>query len=147
MFVRRVDRPLDREGQALDFIALEREMRLSEARSEPRAEDLQLTLLTDKAELDAMPVEPRSALPFARRNRRASELADMPGHLGIIMMREHRDVSEHVVEAVGRFQIIELLACSDEIADRKYTLRQHREEHVVRNQPRHRNGPPTRTRL
>ena len=56
-------------------------------------------------------------------------------------------MAEHVVEAVGRFEIVELLALADEIADREHPLAQHREEDVVRNQPGHGDRPPAGARL
>ena len=69
VLVGRVDRPLDREGQPLDLVALEAEMRFAEARGEPRAEDLQLAMLPREPELDAVPVEPRGAVAFAGGDR------------------------------------------------------------------------------
>src|SRR4051794_20392383 len=128
MLVWRVHGPLDREGQPLDRIAFQAEMRFAEARGETGAEDLEFAVLTRKAELDAVPVEPRGPMPLARRDRRRAELADVPRHFGIIVVREHRDVAEHVVKAVGRLEIIELLAAADEIAHREHALAEHREE-------------------
>ena len=53
-------------------------MRFAEARREARAEDLELAVLLREPELDAVPVEPRRPVPFAGRNRRDAQLADMP---------------------------------------------------------------------
>ncbi len=66
----------------------------------------------------------------------------MSGHLGIIVVREHRDMAEHVVEAVGRLEIVELLARADEIADREHPFAEHREEHVIGNKPGNRDRAP-----
>ena len=71
----------------------------------------------------------------------------MLGHLGKIMVREHRDMAEQIVEAVGRLEIIELVAGADEIADREHALAQHGEEDRVGHQPRHRDGAPAGARL
>ena len=46
----------------------------------------------------------------------------MAGHLGEVVMGEHRDVTEQIVEAVGRLEIIELLPPANEIADREHPL-------------------------
>ena len=62
-------------------------------------------------------------------------------------MREHRDVSEHVVEAVRRLEIVELVAGADEIADREHAFRQHREEDVVGDQPGNGDRAPAGPRL
>ena len=63
-------RPLDREGQSLDLAAFQAEMRLSEARREAGAQDLQLAILAGQAELDRVPVEfARRARPSPRRRR------------------------------------------------------------------------------
>ena len=85
-------------------------MRFAEARGEARAEDLQLAMLEREPEFDAVPVKPRGLVPLARRDGGESELADVPRHLRIVVVREHRNVAEHVVEAVGRLEIVELLA-------------------------------------
>ncbi len=121
-------------------------MRFAEARGEPGAEDLELAMLARQAELDAVPVEPSGLVPLIRRDRREAQLADVPGHLGIIVVREQRDMAEHVVEAVGRLEIVELVARADEIADRKNALRKHREEDLVGHQPRHRYRAPAGAR-
>ena len=139
MLVGRMHGPLDREGQPLDRVAFKAEVRFAEARGEACAEDLELAMLLRQPELDAVPVEPSCAVPLARRDRRRPELADMLGHLGIIMMREHRDVAEHVVKTVGRFEIIELVAGADEIAHRKHALAEHREKDPWRKCIRDRN--------
>ena len=70
VLVRRVDRTPDREGQPLDRIALQAEVRFAEARGEARAEDLELAMLLRQPELDAVPVEPRRPVAFAGGNRR-----------------------------------------------------------------------------
>src|SRR5207253_6700115 len=136
-----------REGQPLDGLALQAEMRLAEARGEPRAEDLQLTLLARQPELHAVPVNTRCALAFSSHDRGRPELADMPRHLGIIVVREHRDVAEQIVETVRLLEIIQLLALPDEIADRKYPRAEHGEKDLVGDQPGHRHGPPAGARL
>src|SRR4051794_5242597 len=100
MLVRRIDRATHGEGQSLDRVAFQAEMRLAEAGRQARAEDLELARLARQPELDAVPVEPRRAMPLAGGDRRAAEAADMLGHLGEIVVREHRDMPEHVMEAV-----------------------------------------------
>src|SRR5258705_8215861 len=112
----RVDGALDREGQPLDRVALQAEMRFAKARRESGAEDFQLAMLLGQPELDAVPVKPRGAVALARSNRGRAELADVAGHLGIVVGPEPRDVTEHVVESVGGPEIIKLLPGADEIA-------------------------------
>src|SRR5690242_13213623 len=97
--------PLDREGQPLDIVALQAEMRLAEAGGEPCAEDLQLSAFLGQPELHAVPVEARHPFPLARGNRRRAEATDALNHLREIMVSEHWNVPEQVVEAVRRFQI------------------------------------------
>src|SRR4051812_41974734 len=108
MFIWRVYRPLDRERQSLDLVALKAEMRLAEAGGETRAEDLEFPNFLREPELDAVPVQARGFVSLIGRDRCNAELADMPRHFGIVVVREHRDVTEHVMEAVGRLEIIEL---------------------------------------
>ena len=50
---------------------------------------------------------------------------------------------EDVVEQVGLIKIIELVMSADEIADRKHLVGEHREEHRVGHQPRHRDRSPS----
>src|SRR4028119_2509343 len=97
-------------------------MRLAEARGETCAEDLELAAFPGKPELDAVPVDPRDPLDLASGDRRAPEPADMLDHLGKIMIGEHRDVAEQIVEAVGLLEIIELLPLPDEIAHGEHAL-------------------------
>ncbi len=68
-------------------------------------------------------------------------------HLREIMVCEHGDMAEHVVEAVRRFEIIQLLAPADEIPDREQPFAEHGEEDGVGNQPGNRNDPPAGARL
>src|SRR6185369_17320033 len=98
MFVGCVDRLHDREGQPLDRAALQAEMRFAEARGETGAEDLQLAIFEREPELDAVPVKPGGLVTLVCRDRRDAELADVACHFGIIMMRQHRDMTEHVME-------------------------------------------------
>src|SRR5689334_1917060 len=122
-------------------------MRFAEAGREARAEDLQLAALPREPELHAVPIEPGGAMALSGFDRRKPEAADMLGHLGEIVMRQHRDVPEHVVEAVRRLEIVELVALADEIADREHPLGQHREEDFVGDEAGDGNGAPTRTRF
>src|SRR5205814_1987476 len=122
--------------------AFQTEVRLAEAGSEARAEDLQLAMLIGESELDAVPVDASDAVPLAGFDRRRPEPADMLDHLCEIVVGEHRDVSEHVVKAVGCLEIVELLARADEIPDRKHPLTEHCEEDVVRHQPGYGNRSP-----
>ena len=89
-----------------------------------------------------MPVEPSDPSAFARCAGGNAELADVPGHLCEVVVSEHGNMAEHVVEAVRRLEIIELLPRTDEVADRKHALGQHRKEDVVRHQSRDRDRPP-----
>src|SRR5438046_4448757 len=107
MLVGRMYRPPDREGQPLDRVAFQAEVRFAEARGEACAEDLELAALAREPELHAVPIEARAPMAFACGDRGEAQAADMLGHLGEIVMREHRDVAEHVVEAIGRLEIIE----------------------------------------
>ena len=148
VLVGRVDGPLDREGQPLDCVALQAEVRLRRSSTRgPAPRILSSPCSLASAELDAVPVEARGALPLAGGDRRAAKLADMPRHFGKIVMREHRDVPEQIVEAVRRLEIIELVARADEIADREHPLAQHREEDVVGHEPGHRDRAPAGPRL
>src|SRR3712207_7219608 len=51
--------PFDREGQPLDILAFEAEMRLAKARGQARAQDLELAPLPRQPEFDAVPVDAR----------------------------------------------------------------------------------------
>src|SRR3954454_8408278 len=77
MLVWRVHRALHREGQSLDRIALQAEMRFPEARGEARAENLELAAFLRQPELDAVPIEPRRAMTLAGGNRGAAQPPDM----------------------------------------------------------------------
>ena len=98
-------------------------MRFAEARGEARAQDLEFAMLPREAELDAVPVDTGRPVTFASGDGRDAEIPDVPRHLGELVMREHRDMAEHVVKAVGRFEIVELIARADEIADRETPAR------------------------
>ena len=56
-------------------------------------------------------------------------------------------MTEQIVEAVGRLEIVELLAPADEVSDREDALAEHREEHRIGDQPGHRDGAPAGPRL
>jgi hypothetical protein len=65
VLVRGVHRPLDREWNPLDSVALETEVGLAETRGKPRAQDLEFALLEREAELDAVPVNPSDSVTLA----------------------------------------------------------------------------------
>src|SRR5687767_10214718 len=70
------DRARHREGQSIDAVALETEMRLAEARGEPGAEDLEIAFFERQPELDAVPVDAGDPMAFASRDCGAAEAAD-----------------------------------------------------------------------
>src|SRR3954468_23809024 len=147
MLIWRAYRPLDRERQSLDLAALKAEMRLAEAGGETRAEDFEFLKFLREPELDAVPIEPCGPMSLIGCDRRETQFADMPRHLGIVMMREHRDVTEHVMESVGRLEIIELRGSANKCADWKDACAQHRKEDVFCHEPGNAHGPPAGARL
>src|SRR5947209_448940 len=99
-------------------------------------------MLARQAELDAVPIEPGGAMALTGRDRRLTEVTDMPRHFREIVVREHRDMAEQIVEAVRRFEVVELFALADEIAHRKDALAEHCEEDFVRDEAGHRDRAP-----
>ena len=97
-------------------------MRLAEARGEPGAEDLQLSPSRARPNSTRVPVDARDAGRPRPPRCGPAEPPDMLGHRREVVMGEHRDMPEHVVETVGLLEIVELLARADEIADREDPL-------------------------
>src|SRR5258708_29933035 len=100
-------------------------MRFGKARCQSRAKDLEFVGLPGEPEFDTVPVQARCALAMTFGNGRNAQPPNMLGHLGKVVVRKHRDMAEQVVKAVRGLKIVELVASSDEITDRKDPLAQH----------------------